>query len=66
MPRDGRFIEALGYYDPLSNPAKIQIDREKVAAWVSRGAQPSDTVRQLLKKIEGTEGAGAGMATGES
>ncbi|MGH7776869.1 MAG: 30S ribosomal protein S16 [Candidatus Dormibacterales bacterium] len=49
-PRDGRFIDQLGYYDPLTEPATIKIDEEKVLAWLGRGAQPSDTARSLLKK----------------
>ena len=49
-PRDGRFIEELGYYNPLSNPVEIKIDEEKAKKWVSSGAQPTETVRTLLKK----------------
>jgi len=49
-PRDGRFIEELGYYDPTTNPATVKIDVEKAAEWVKNGAQPTDTVRALLKK----------------
>ncbi|MGI6162006.1 MAG: 30S ribosomal protein S16 [Christensenellales bacterium] len=49
-PRDGRFIEEIGYYNPLTDPAEIKIDAEKAAAWIKNGAQPSDTVRALLKK----------------
>lgn len=49
-PRDGRFIEMLGTYDPTTDPATIKIDTEKAAAWVKNGAQPTDTVRALLKK----------------
>ncbi|HHW41440.1 MAG TPA: 30S ribosomal protein S16 [Syntrophomonadaceae bacterium] len=49
-PRDGRFIEELGYYQPTANPEVIKIDEEKALTWLSRGAQPSDTVRALLKK----------------
>jgi small subunit ribosomal protein S16 len=47
-PRDGRFIEQLGIYDPLTSPATIRIDAEKVNAWLSKGAQPSDAARSLL------------------
>jgi small subunit ribosomal protein S16 len=47
-PRDGRFIELLGFYDPLPNPAKVQIDAEKVRAWIGKGARPSDAARALL------------------
>ena len=49
-PRDGRFIEEIGYYNPLTTPAEIQIDEEKVLAWLKTGAEPSETVRALLKK----------------
>ena len=49
-PRDGRFIETLGYYDPLTDPATVKVDEEKAILWLSRGAQPSDTAEYLLKK----------------
>ncbi|OUN25192.1 30S ribosomal protein S16 [Pseudoflavonifractor sp. An85] len=49
-PRDGRFIEELGTYDPRQNPAAINIDVERAQAWIKTGAQPTDTVRDLLKK----------------
>jgi ribosomal protein S16 len=49
-PRDGRFIEEIGYYNPLKDPAEIKIDREKAEKWLGTGAQPTDTVRSLLKK----------------
>lgn len=49
-PRDGRFIETLGYYNPLTNPPEIKIDEEKTQKWMSEGAQVSDTVKNLLKK----------------
>lgn len=48
--RDGLFIEEIGTYDPMTNPAQIKIDVEKAAAWMKKGAQPTDTVRILLKK----------------
>ena len=48
-PRDGRFIEELGYYDPMTNPATIKLDAEKVEKWLATGAQPTDTVKELLK-----------------
>ena len=51
-PRDGRFIEEVGTYDPNQNPSAIKIDAEKAKKWLSNGAQPTDTVRALLK-IEG-------------
>jgi small subunit ribosomal protein S16 len=47
-PRDGRFIELLGYYDPLTNPAKVQVDADKVHEWIRKGARPSDAARALL------------------
>ena len=50
MPRDGRFIEEIGYYNPMTNPAEIKIDAEKAQKWIKNGAQPTDTVRALLKK----------------
>lgn len=48
-PRDGRALEILGYYDPLTEPATVQIDAERLAAWVGRGALPSATVAKLIK-----------------
>ena len=50
--RDGRFIEEIGTYDPLTEPATIKIDMERAEYWISNGAQPTDTVRGLLKKAE--------------
>ena len=49
-PRDGRCIEELGSYDPLTKPATVKVDAEKVQNWIKNGAQPTDTVRGLLKK----------------
>ena len=49
-PRDGRFIESIGFYDPLPNPAVVSIDTERVQLWLRRGARPSDSARQLLVK----------------
>ncbi len=49
-PRDGRFIEQLGTYDPTKNPAVITVKEEEVLNWLSKGAQPSDTVRSLLQQ----------------
>ena len=51
-PRDGRFIEEIGYYNPMTNPAEIKIDADKATAWLKNGAQPTETVRSLLKKTE--------------
>ena len=50
FPRDGRFIEEIGYYDPTKEPAVVKIDAEKAQQWIKNGAQPTDTVRALLKK----------------
>jgi small subunit ribosomal protein S16 len=50
FPSDGRFIEELGTYDPLSNPPTVNIDGEKAKKWISNGAQPTETVKSLLKK----------------
>jgi small subunit ribosomal protein S16 len=49
-PRDGRFIEQLGYYDPLTDPATVKIDEDRVTVWLSQGAQPSDAARILLRR----------------
>ena len=49
-PRDGRFIEELGYYDPTKEPAVFNVDNDKVKQWMANGAQPTDTVKVLLKK----------------
>ncbi len=49
-PRDGRCIEEIGAYNPLTNPATITVDEEKAKTWIKNGAQPTDTVRGLLKK----------------
>ena len=49
-PRDGKFIEEIGTYDPMSNPSKFTVDAEKVTEWISKGAQVTDTVKALLKK----------------
>lgn len=50
FPRDGRFIEEIGFYDPTKEPALVKIDEEKAKKWIATGAQPTDTVRVLLKK----------------
>ena len=49
-PRDGRFIEEIGYYNPLTEPKTFKVDEEKAKKWISNGAQPTDTVKALLKK----------------
>lgn len=53
-PRDGRALEILGYYDPLTEPATVRIDAERLAAWVGKGALPSATVAKLIKLSEAT------------
>ncbi len=49
-PRDGRFIEEIGYYNPISEPVELKVDSEKAKKWIGNGAQPTDTVKALLKK----------------
>ena len=49
-PRDGRFIEEIGYYNPTKDPAEVKIYADKAKTWISNGAQPTDTVKALLKK----------------
>lgn len=49
-PRDGRFIEEIGYYNPLEEPAVLKVDAEKAQKWIATGAQPTDTVKALFKK----------------
>ncbi len=50
-PRDGRFVEIIGHYNPLADPIELVVDKEKAAMWLARGAQPSDTVRRLLRQV---------------
>ena len=52
FPRDGRFIEELGYYNPLKDPIELKVNDEKVKNWIKNGAQPTDTVKSLFKKFE--------------
>ena len=49
-PRDGRFIEEIGHYNPMTNPAEVKIDADKAKAWMAKGAQPTETVKSLFKK----------------
>ena len=49
-PRDGRFIEDSGYYNPVANPSELNVDVDRAQAWIKTGAQPTETVRDLLKK----------------
>jgi len=50
FPRDGRFIEEIGYYNPMEEPSVVKLDPEKAKKWMENGAQPTDTVRELFKK----------------
>jgi small subunit ribosomal protein S16 len=63
-PRDGRFIETIGHYNPQTNPSTIVIDEERFQHWVSRGAQPTNTVKQLVKAH--SKGVAAGTSTGSA
>ena len=54
-PRDGRFIEEVGTYDPMTNPATVKFDMEKVNNWIKNGAQPTETVKTLLKNYTDAE-----------
>lgn len=49
-PRDGRFIEEVGYYDPMTNPATVKLEGEKITEWLGKGAQPTETVKSILTK----------------
>ncbi len=60
-PRDGRIIEAFGFYDPITEPATIRVDEARARHWLSVGAQPTDTVRDILRRA-GLTGAAAGEA----
>ena len=51
-PRDGRFIEEIGFYNPMVEPAEVKVDAEKSKKWIANGAQPTDTVKALFKKNE--------------
>lgn len=57
-PRDGRFIEILGTYDPMKEPAEVKIDKERVMHWLKEGAEPTDTVKSLLRR----EGIGLSLS----
>ncbi len=61
-PRDGRFLEQLGHYDPTRNPAVVKLDLDRIAVWMRNGARPSDTMSRLIKKA-GHVKAAAGAAT---
>jgi len=62
-PRDGRFVESLGYYKPLSKPARLVLDMDRVDHWIGQGAQPSGTVKSLITKAR--RGGDAAVAVGE-
>ena len=51
-PRDGRIVEQIGSYDPMTNPATIKLDKEKVEKWIKNGAKPTDTVKDLIEKAK--------------
>ena len=51
-PRDGRIVEQIGTYDPMTNPATIKLDKEKVEKWIKNGAKPTDTVKALIEKAK--------------
>ncbi len=51
-PRDGKIVEKIGTYDPMTNPATINIDSEKVASWIKNGAKPTDSVKNLIERAE--------------
>ena len=61
-PRDGRFIEILGTYEPRSEPSRVVVDNDKVARWLRDGAKPTDTVARLLAQSAATEESQAGAA----
>jgi small subunit ribosomal protein S16 len=63
-PRDGRFVESLGYYRPLSHPARVVVDMERVEYWMNEGALPSETVASILKKVR--RGGDESLAVGEA
>jgi small subunit ribosomal protein S16 len=63
-PRDGRFIETIGHYNPQTNPSTITIDEERFQHWVARGAQPTNTVKQLVRAH--AKGVAGGTATGSA
>lgn len=63
-PRDGRFIEEIGYYDPTKEPAVVHIETEKARDWIKKGAQPSETVRTLLRR-QGVLGPAAQASEGD-
>ena len=65
-PRDGRFIELLGTYDPLREPPAIRLKADRISHWLSRGAQPSDTAKSLIAKVQNGEGVNLDEAGADS
>ena len=65
-PRDGRFIEEIGTYNPLTSPSEVKVDTARARYWIKNGAQPTDTVRALLKKAEAAAEAVAAAAVPEA
>jgi small subunit ribosomal protein S16 len=61
--RDGRFLEKVGYYNPLSRPAQVQLDQERMRFWMERGARPSESVAVLLKRFQSAHPVAAGSGT---
>lgn len=61
--RDGAYVENVGFYDPTRNPAEVRLDLERVAYWMDKGAQPTDTVMQLIRKQRAQAASGAEVAT---
>lgn len=62
--RDGRIIETLGHYDPLTDPSRVSVDAERARVWLSQGAQPSDTARRLLRQAGVLDEAGVSKSEG--
>ncbi|MFM7736878.1 MAG: 30S ribosomal protein S16 [Alphaproteobacteria bacterium] len=65
-PRDGRFIEQLGHYDPTRNPAEVKLDLDRISEWIRKGAPPSDTVSRLIKKAGWKPGKPAAGAAAQA
>ena len=65
-PRDGAFIEIIGYYNPLTDPPTVVIDREKAQKWISQGAKPSEAVERMLKNLDSGEGEATEAETPET
>lgn len=61
-PRNGRFIEEIGYYNPLTEPSVVKVDAEKVKQWMAKGAQPTDAVKSILKRAELSSDSGENVS----